>query len=145
MRSPDISLQLFINGDASDRPVSADLIAETVASLTDKGEFFLVLARDELTYIQTSGSTETGFVLEYQDGSLEQHYSCIEAPLRTSQIVETLQRYYTNHDRWKSNFTWEKEDLGVTTTQKSLGARTIVSVLGITIAAIVIWWFFTTS
>ena len=72
-----------------------------------------------MTYIQTSGSTESGFILEYQDGSIEEHYSCRDAPLNADQIVETLQRYFTNHDRWKSEFTWDKEDLGSTTTQAS--------------------------
>lgn len=138
-------MQLSINGDVSDQPVSTDLIAETVQSLADKGDFFLVLSIDEMTYIQTSGSAESGFVLEYQDGSIEEHYSCTNAPLKTDQIVETLQRYYTNHDRWKSEFTWKKEELGSSTTQANLGTRTILSALGITVAGILIWWYLTAT
>jgi hypothetical protein len=113
-------MQFSINGDVSDQPISTDLIAETVTSLAKKGDFFLVLSRDEMTYIQTSGNAESGFILEYQDGSIEEHFSCTNAPLNTGQILETLQRYFTNHDRWKSEFTWEKEDLGSSTTQTNV-------------------------
>lgn len=138
-------MKLSINGDVSDLPISTDLIARTVASLADTDDFFLILAKDEMTYIQTSGSTKSGFVLEYQDGSIEEHYSCADAPLNAEQIVETLQRYLTNHDRWRSDFTWEKEELGSTPRQTSISARTILSVLGITVAGIVIWWYFTAA
>ncbi len=134
-------MQLSINGDVTDLPMSTDMIAEKVRLLADKGDFFLVLAKDEMTYIQTSGSAESGFVLEYQDGSIEEHYSCTDAPLTVDQIVETLQRYFTNHDRWKSEFSWEKEDLGSSTAQADVGTATILRVLGLAVAGIVIWWF----
>lgn len=136
------AMQLSINGDITDLPVSTDLIAETVADLASKGDFFLILAKDEMTYIQTSGCTESGFILEYQDGSIEEHYSCRDAPLSADQIVETLQRYFTNHDRWKSEFTWEKEDLGSITTQANAGTRTIPYVLGVAAVTMIIWWYF---
>lgn len=138
-------MQLSINGDVSDQPISTDLIAETVRLLADKGDFFLVLAKDEMTYIQISGSAESGFALEYQDGSIEEHYSCTDAPLNTDQIVETLRRYFSNHDRWKSEFGWEKEDLGSSTAQANVGTRTILSVLGLAVAGIVIWWYLTAT
>lgn len=138
-------MQLSINGDVSDLPISTDLIARTAASFTDTDDFFLILAKDEMTYIQTSGSAKSGFVLEYQDGSIEEHFSCADAPLNVEQIVETLQRYLTGHDRWKSEFTWEKQELGSTPHQTNVSARTILSVIGITVAGIVIWWYFTAA
>ena len=63
------------------------------------------------------------------------------APLTVDQNVEALQRYFTNHDRWRSEFSWAKKDLGPRAAQANLGAATILPVLGLAIAGIVISWF----
>ena len=132
-------MQLTVDGDVLDQPVTNELITQAFASMAGKGEFFIILAHDEMTYIQTSGSSEAGFVLEYQDGSIEKHYSCTDTQLSADRVIEALQRYFNNHGRWKSDFTWEQLDLG-SPPAASLSKKTILSALAIVIA-IVVGWF----
>ncbi len=81
-------------------------ITSALASL----DGFAILGRDEMTYMQTSGSARDGFVLEYQEGDTDRHYECPDT-LTVAQITRAFVSYADGTDTWKTAFRWEKLDL----------------------------------
>ena len=43
-----------------------------------------------MDYIQSEGSSQEDFVVEYQEGDLEHHYRCIDKPLSLEKVTEAL-------------------------------------------------------
>ena len=85
-------MQLEVNGHEIDEPLTADLIEQAIFAMTGESDSFVILSRDRMTYIQVAGGPRTGFLLEYQEGSLEKHYSCTELDLGTSDVIQAFQR-----------------------------------------------------
>ena len=57
-----------------------DPTAEDIAhALDDSPGGHAILSHDDLTYVQSSGGGGS-FVLEYQDGSIDEHYRARDAP-----------------------------------------------------------------
>jgi hypothetical protein len=88
-----------------------DAIDEVLRSLDAKDNLFAILATDDMNYMQTSGSAETGFVLEYQAGSMDQHFLASDAQISVEEVAEAFKSYLRQNDQWKSGFDWEKQDL----------------------------------
>ena len=93
------------NGPAVVNP-DADAIASSLAAVRG----FAILSRDEMTYIQTSGSAREGFVLEYQDGDNDRHYRC-PAELSLERVTLAFLSYAQGTDSWKTSLRWNKEDI----------------------------------
>ena len=92
---------------------SASQIAAELASLPDGGSFaILSLSRDNLTYVQALGNRTEGFILEYQSGSLDQHYRSTEDNLNLSTVTDVFQLYAAEDSSWQSRTKWQREDLG---------------------------------
>ncbi len=91
---------------------SASQIAEELAALSSGGDSFAVLSRDELTYIQAAGARSEGFILEYQAGSIDQHYRSTDSNLPLSTVTDAFQLYAAEDSSWQSRTTWRREDLG---------------------------------
>jgi len=99
-------MKLELENGTSIRNPDTRAIAEALASL----DGFAILGRDEMTYMQTSGSRREGFVLEYQEGDTDRHYQCPD-PLTEKQITEAFLSYADGTDAWKTVFRWEKMDI----------------------------------
>lgn len=67
-------MELILNGDTLTEPVTDELISRSVSSLTGEGDSFAILAKAPEVYMQTSGGPSQGFVLEYRNGSEDEHY-----------------------------------------------------------------------
>ena len=96
------------------QPIEAtpDNIAEVVASLPQQeaGERFAVLGNDPQVYMQAL-STPQGFQLEYQDGSIAQHYHCTREDLSEAEVIEVFRDYAAGDIFWKRRFQFECRDL----------------------------------
>ena len=90
---------------------SASQIADELAALPG-GDSFAILSRDELTYVQAAGARTEGFVLEYQTGSIDQHYRSTDSNLPLSTVTDVFQRYAAEDDSWQSRTAWRRDDLG---------------------------------
>ncbi len=71
---------------------------------------FAILSRDEMTYIQTFGSAEDGFSLEYQEGDTDSHYRCTD-DLSFGQVTQAFLSYAKGTGSWKTALQWQKEDI----------------------------------
>jgi hypothetical protein len=60
---------------------------------------------------------EQAYILEYQDGSLDEHYAAVHhvasngGPITLAQVSECLCKYLQGDPSWRTDFTWEKMDL----------------------------------
>ncbi|NNM00941.1 MAG: hypothetical protein HKO62_09345 [Gammaproteobacteria bacterium] len=131
-------MELTVNGTVQEGGVSDEAIAEAIQSLTGDVDSFAILAASEMSYIQTAGDPGTGFDLEYQNGSLKEHYYCTSGPLTAKQVVDAFQRYAKGDDRWQKDLGWKREDLAVPASPVPL--KTVVVVAGL-VVLLVAWWF----
>ena len=58
-------------------------------------------------FMQTSGSTDRGFVLEYQEGSTDEHFQ-VAAKVELEQVVAAFTAYGQGSDTWRTDFNWSK-------------------------------------
>lgn len=96
------------------RPIEAtpDNIAEVITSLPHQkeGERFAILGGDAQVYMQTL-STPEGFQLEYQEGSIAEHYHCTREDLCAAEVIEVFCDYAAGDIFWKRRFQFECRDL----------------------------------
>ena len=92
---------------------TAERIAEVIASLPqqkDGDRFVILTGSDPQAYIQTL-STPIGFHLEYQEGSIAQHYRCTREDLSADEVIEVFRNYLAGDIFWKRRFQFECRDL----------------------------------
>lgn len=133
-------MELNVNGDGVDGLISNRQIEQSIRSLTGDGDSFAILARSEQVYIQTSGDPKNGFVLEYRNGSEEEHYSCSNVDLNAEQIIRAFQSYSAGDDRWKAEFEWKPHLFNYSGEPKSGGK--LAAIIGVFIAVAVAWKVF---
>ncbi|MCV6623252.1 MAG: hypothetical protein OIF51_16035 [Cellvibrionaceae bacterium] len=85
---------------------SEDLIAEILAKLPYREDPFLILSNGDLTFMQTLW-VESGFVLEYQEGSIDSHYVTVSEQDEKS-VREALISYLHGSDEWMSRMEFER-------------------------------------
>ncbi|NQT18604.1 MAG: hypothetical protein HQ592_02785 [Planctomycetes bacterium] len=120
----------FENGLTIEDPDDA-LIAEALATLGIEGELpeggilaedtkpfagktneYAILGRDDMTYIQASGHPDTGFILEYQEDTLEEHFCSIDKTLSLEQIISAFQKFACGDASYKNDLAWARDETG---------------------------------
>jgi hypothetical protein len=99
------------DGSGLDDP-TPEQIAEALAALPADAGSFAILSREELTYLQTSGSAKEGFVLEYQEGGLDQHYQSVAKQLPLDLVTRAFQCYAAADESWRELTAFEHEAPG---------------------------------
>lgn len=79
------------------------------------GEQFAILGGGPRsgTYIQTAQQDEAPFlyILEYQDGSLSEHFEAVHKGIELDAIVATFTKYLAGDAAWRDAFTWKRMKL----------------------------------
>jgi hypothetical protein len=115
---------------------SAAQISEVLAALPGGMNSFAILAESELTYIQAAGDPVDGFVLEYQAGSIEQHYWSVRDDLALSTVSQAFQLYATSDASWQQLAIWEKKEIS----GSRFGLLPIVVVVAAIVVVVLLWW-----
>lgn len=84
-------------------------IADLIPLLEGKDDPFLILEKDEMTYMQTLW-TPDGYDLEYQEGSVLEHYRLAEFASQED-VIWALQSYLKGEPYWKTKFQFVKKDI----------------------------------
>ncbi len=96
--------------DGVDHEPTEEKIVDLVLS-----EEYVILSVDELTYIQTAktpiGKAPLGHIVEYQSGSLADHYRAEGRPFGFHRVAKAMCKYLRNDDSWRSGFRWKWLDL----------------------------------
>ena len=103
-------MRLSIGGARQILNPTAFEIEGAVGSLDPNADGFAILELDEQTYMQTSANADGSFVLEYQEGSPEDHYATTGA-VTARAVIEALQAYARGDGSWKTRFAWERVQL----------------------------------
>jgi hypothetical protein len=93
---------------------SAETIRRAILDLTGIfGESFLILGPvgDEMTYMQVCGGGNDGYLLEYQEGSMERHYQSVDQHLPADKVLQAFASYLEGTDLWLTSILWKKLDL----------------------------------
>lgn len=84
-------------------------IAEIIPLLEKKSDPFLILERDEMKYMQVLW-TEGGYDLEYQEGTILEHYR-LSNLISREDVIWALQSYLKDEVYWKTKFKFEKKEI----------------------------------
>ncbi|NLE57132.1 MAG: hypothetical protein GX616_02140 [Planctomycetes bacterium] len=97
---PSVTLTLSSGTEIKDP--SDEQIRAALKSLDVKrdGEGFAILARSDMTYVQVSGDAKTGFDLEYQEETVDQHYRAEREDYPLDEVVRVLIAYRDGTVRW---------------------------------------------
>ncbi len=101
-------MELNINDERVFREPDATTIEREVSTLDE--EQFAILKKDDETYIQAMVDPDEGMLLEYQDGSVEEHFGVAETPTKTA-VVAAFLSYAAGTDEWKTRFEWARMEL----------------------------------
>ena len=85
--------------------------------------------------MQTSGSTKNGFLLEYQNGSLQEHYAASGPELPLNLVQKAFSSYFLDSSYWKTHFKWEKEAESQATNYRASKLLLMIAL----IAGIILW------
>jgi hypothetical protein len=121
---PLISLVLFLTScDRRDKPnnmildicgreevvsPTAEFLKDTVMSLDVSGDAYLILNAPDGKFMQCSGDQRVGFHLEYQDGSVDEHYQAVRGDLEAETIILKLSQYAEGNLEWKAGIEWKR-------------------------------------
>ena len=131
-------MELVVNGDPVAGPVTESTIADAIRSLDGNDDSFVILAAANQVYIQTAGDPKSGFVLEYRDGSEDQHFTCAEADLTVDLVVQAFQRYLSNDSRWRTDMAWQPHTFGGAEVRPFPMAGLLL--IGLAIAGFLLWF-----
>jgi hypothetical protein len=95
------SPKLNIDEEATD-----SLIESSLSKLKAEVDSFAILGMDEMNYIQAL-STENGFVVQFQLGSLDEHYE-FDTYLSRPKTIQLFQAYLQGTENWQGNLTYTK-------------------------------------
>jgi hypothetical protein len=112
--------------EQSNENPSDEQILEGLDSIDGNDCNFAILALDDMTYVQTAGDPSKGFALEYQNGSLEEHYRVQGQDMNLDAIKKVFLSFSKGDISLFDKYEWEKEDLS------SKGGCMTVFALGIT-------------
>lgn len=83
-----------------------ELIEKCVNELKNKENSYLILEKDELTYVQIL-STERGFVVQFQEGSVRSYFE-FDIYMSRPKTIELLKSYARMNEEWCSNHAYHK-------------------------------------
>lgn len=108
-RSPRMRLSSG-NAKTIENPTD-DELRRVLRSLDNKDNYFAILAKSALTYMQATGSVKDGFDLEHQAGSTDKHYEAVNPPFTLNQVVMAFRAYRDQTSGWRTAFRWKKQQI----------------------------------
>jgi len=82
---------------------SSDRVARSARDLSPDNEF-VILERADGWFVQVAYDGDTGYTMEYQEGSLDQQYQTETTDL--NDVIGFLSEFLAGQDTWKRHHTW---------------------------------------
>jgi len=101
---------LTLTSSSDDRVVSPTdkQIYATLSALDDKRDSWAILGRSEMTYLQVSGDKAVGFVMEYQEGDVTNHYRAVREDFPLEEVVQAFSEYRAGTINWAAYGDWDR-------------------------------------
>lgn len=103
------TMKIFCPALKTEEEATLPNISEIVPRLENVKDPFVILEKDDLTYMQALW-TPDGYDLEYQDGSVFKHYRLSEL-VAQDDVIWALQSYLKDEPYWKMKFKFEKKEI----------------------------------
>ncbi len=87
---------------------TAEFLRDAVMNLDVSGDAYLILNAPDGKFMQCTGDHRVGFHLEYQDGSVDEHYQAAQDRLEAETIILKLSQYAKGNSGWKDGIDWKK-------------------------------------
>jgi hypothetical protein len=96
-------------------PATAEALHAIIPALAGQEDPFAILSpgAEDMTYMQTLW-TPDGYLVEYQDGSLERHFCTVRADLSAEDVIAAFQSYAAGEGAWRTMFEYERIELDET-------------------------------
>jgi len=107
-----MDLLLTTHDTGYERP-DGPTIAKVLASLDGGHNVLATLGASDVTYLQASGSVQTGFGLYLEEGSLDRRFRTRDRALPLAWVTEAFQRYAAGDLSWRDAVAWEQDRIQV--------------------------------
>ncbi|MFT7562123.1 MAG: hypothetical protein ACI93R_004057 [Flavobacteriales bacterium] len=97
--------KMKINCEASE-----ELVRNVVSKLKEEPDSFAILSKDETNYVQVL-MTENGFMVQFQNGSLNEHYE-FDTYLSRPKAISIMLAYLNSDDIWQGELSYSKINTG---------------------------------
>jgi hypothetical protein len=135
-------MKLDLNGAELAQPIDEALIAGSLQALSGDDDSFLILSKDDMSYIQACKTSDGHYVLEYQEGSLAEHYECADGMLNFQKVSMAFTSYLNGTDEWKTSLMWQP--LG-SSSESNGAARPVKLLVLVVVVAIIAFTFLIAS
>lgn len=109
---PSVYLLQLATGKRLESPETADIVAALQLLLRNPhDERFALMLRPgggEQDYMQAAGEPTGGWVLEYRDGSPNQHFQSIDDALPLERVAAAFYSYGNGDPSWQQAFEWRR-------------------------------------
>jgi hypothetical protein len=105
-----VDLLLSTHDTGYERP-DGPTIAKVLASLDGGRNVVATLGTSDSTYLQATGSVQSGFGLDLQESSLDRRFRTMDRALPLAWVTEAFQRYATGDLTWRDAVKWEREHI----------------------------------
>ena len=129
------SLRLTLGDDRVIDDPSPEAVRASLRTLGDLDASFAILGRSELDYVQTAGDPDSGYLVECQLGSLDEHYRSASYEVSRADTEAVFLGYLAGDPQWRDRIVWVREPLGQ-------GGRSWAALFGLAVAALffLLWW-----
>jgi hypothetical protein len=103
-------MRLVVNGKTEIESPTAEQVADALQMMVHPG-CFATLSRADTSFVQCSGCSKEDFVVEYQEGGIENHFQS-RALFALPELIRLFQGYLSGSDSFRSDFEWKKIDIG---------------------------------
>jgi len=114
-------------------------IAKVLATLDGGRNVLATLGTSDSTYLQASGSVQTGFGLDLQEGSLERRFRTRDRALPLPWVTEAFQRYAQGDLSWRDAVEWEADRIPI---PRESWLSSWPAYIALLVAAAVAMWLF---
>jgi hypothetical protein len=93
-------------------PASSETLRTLIPSLAGQEDPFAILTRnaEDMTYMQTLW-TPTGYLVEYQEDSLERHFATVREDLSAEDVIAAFRSYAAGESGWRTMFEYHHLEL----------------------------------
>ena len=116
-------------------------ISKVLASLDGGRNVVATLGTSDSTYLQATGSVQTGFGLDLQEGSLDRRFRTRDRALGLPWVTEAFQRYAAGDLSWRDGVEWEQDRIPV---PKDSWTNSWAVYIGLLVAVAATLWFWMT-
>jgi hypothetical protein len=90
---------------------SREQIMEAISSLRTPSPSFAILSHSRMEYVQIAFGKGGGLVLEYQDGSIKDHFQSKRSDLTATEVADVFYAFGNGQTNWKHSLEWDRTEI----------------------------------